>query len=252
MVLFVSLYLFAGYKMVTFSKDAMPEIEIFGNNLIKTDYISDFISSSIAGKNFFLISPRYITNDLNKTIGLIQDLVIRKYIIPEYKISVSLKEKNLWAKLITSDGESDRHYSFVAQDGSVVSPDYLNIDLISPELVNVYLIGTGLIEKEKLCLVKDVVDFVVKNIGLTVHKIVLLNKSELEIYCDNELRIKAGVIDETLNERMKTLLKSINVIKDRSFMIEYIDLTLESGVVIKKSKETMTKSIFSLIKRDNN
>lgn len=233
-------YLLAGYKIYRLPKGIFPSIEIYGNKLINSDFIYNFISDKIAGKNFFLVSPRKISKDLFNNIGLIQDLVIRKYVFPELKINVCLTEKKFWAKLFRSEITENNNYMLVTDDGNIVPINFLNMDLIGGELLPILLISSTDLKNEKYRLIKRNLDFISKIIGLNVKKILILpgpENAELEIYCDNNLKIKAGNIDENLSKRIDKLLKSVNALKDHAYMIESIDLTLESGVAVKKIKE---------------
>ena len=89
-------------------------LEISKSYLLKDEYISQNISKQVAGKNFFFISPKVVTKNLLLSSGLLKDVVVRKYLFPELKLLIFVKEKQLWGKLITNNENHPTYIDFFA------------------------------------------------------------------------------------------------------------------------------------------
>ena len=210
-------------------------IELSKNCLLKNEYIIQTISKEISGKNFFFISPRILTKNLLSSCGLLKDVVIRKYLLPELKLLVFVKEKQLWGKLINNTGENNPVY--VTNEGNLVSGDYINFDLLPGDLILVFCTNNKFVSEATLLLLKDTLNFFNTSLKIQINKFLVTDRNTLEIYTDNSIKIDAGYIDPNLLTKITKLKGILNQIKKNSYLIQYIDLSLENAAVIKKADE---------------
>ena len=249
LTLFVVFLVLFIYKIVLISKKNPPTIEIVGNVLTQATYVINKVSQQVSNKNFFLISSKDISRDLIKTTTLLKNVVVRKYLVPKSKIIVFLKEKIIWAELLLSKAEGKKNSLFVTDEGALVPVDYLNLNCLPKKLMPIYN-NTGVVPtKNSLCLLKEVFDILHNDFLVSVSKLVITSTFDLEIYPHESFKIKAGKLDGGLLKRISKLKVVMNAINKRSYLVEYLDLTLDSGAVFKKYSEEKKK--FSLFQKNN-
>lgn len=234
LVLVVVCYLFVGYKIFLISKEPLPKVEIIGSFLIQDKYIIDRVVQQISNKNFFLISPKKISNDLAQSFLLLKDVVIRKYLIPEPRLIVFLKEKSIWARLVIELPHNINKNMLISNDGDLLSEEYLNLTQIPKNLLPIYVNDANLLQKSHLCILKKVFDILEKDFNLRIKNFLITNTFDLEIYPQSSFKIKAGKIDTDLFKRISMLKEVMKAINEKSYLIEYLDLTLESGAIFRK------------------
>jgi len=86
-------------------------------------------------------------------------------------------------------------------------------------------------------ILKDTLDFFNTRLKIKINKFLVTDRNTLEIYTDNFIKINAGYIDSNLLVKIAKLSDILNQIKKKSYLIQYIDLSLENGAVIKKVDE---------------
>ena len=209
-------------------------IELRGNQLIKNEYILQRVYNQLNGKNFFFVSPRAIAKNLVLSCGLLKDVVIRKYLLPEFKFIVTVKEKQLWGKLIFNKENS---YLYVTHEGSLVNKNYINFNLLPVNLIPVFSESTNLLSESDLLILKDILDFFNIKLKIRINKFLVTDKNTLEIYTDNAIKINAGYIEVNLLNKIMKLTDILKQIQKKSYLVQYIDLSLENGAVIKKISE---------------
>ena len=231
---FLLFILFTGFLFHVTNKKPV-KIEFSDARLVKNEYITQNISKQIAGKNFFFISPRRITENLLLSCGLLKDVVMRKYLLPELKLLVFVKEKQLWGKLINNLGENNPVY--ITNEGNLVSGNYINFNLLPANLILVFCTNNKFASEATLLILKDTLDFFNRNLQIKINKFLVTDRNTLEIYMDNSIRINAGYIEPNLLTKITKLRGILNQIKKNSYLIQYIDLSLENAAVIKKADE---------------
>ena len=220
------------YYTVQIPTKKSVSIELSKNHLVNNEYIVQSISKQITGKNFFFISPKTITKNLLLSCGLLKDVVIRKYLLPELKLIVFVKEKQLWGKLLSDNG-----LMYITNEGNLVNGNYINVNLLPANLLLIFCSNTKLISESTLLTLKETLDFFQANLKIKINKFLITDRNTLEIYTDNFIKIDAGYIDATLPEKITKLTDILKQIKNKSYLIRYIDLSLENGAVIKKADE---------------
>lgn len=213
-------------------------IELSKNYLVKDVYITQNISKHIVGKNFFFLSPRILAQDLLLSCGLFKDIVMRKYLLPELKLVISVKEKQLWGRLVASN--TDNALLYVTNEGNLVNGDYINLSFLPRNLVLIFCTNSKFASEATLIRLKNTLDFFKTNLKITIDKFLITERNTLEIYTDNSIKIDAGYIDSNLLDKITKLSDILNQIKKKSYLIQYIDLSLENGAVVKKLNEKET------------
>lgn len=253
LIFFICLNIFIFYKIVIKTKINVPEVQLVGNNLLRTDPLIEKILNLGKSKNYFLNSTRDISRSLKSSFPILNEAVVRKYLYPHYKYVVIVKEKSLWAELSKCPyKDSGKKYliNYVAGDGELIGLEYLNKTLVPENLISVCFIGNSIPSKNHLKIVKEVSDFIVNNLDLKIKQFLITEKNDIEIYSGDDIRIKAGKIDDDLLERIKRLKGALQAIKERSYLIEYLDLTLENSAVFKKFEENkISKPKLNIFKR---
>lgn len=243
LILFVISFLFFWNKVFQVSKTIIPEVEIISNFLLNKSFIVEQINLQIKNKNFLLISPVQITKYLYSSIGLVKKILVRKYLFPKCKLFVIVKEKKIWATLSNSKN------AFVTDEGDIVPAFYLNLNLLPKNLILIDSAST--LGKPSLNILKRTYDTLSKRFSFFVSKFLINNKLEIEIYSKDNIRIKAGQLDNNLPVRVLKLEKILQLIKDHSYSIEYLDLTLDKGAIFKKQTDLKKKtSLFKKLRGD--
>ena len=104
-------------------------------------------------------------------------------------------------------------------------------------LTLVFCNNKKLLTESVLLILKDVLDFFNTNLKIKIHKLLVTDKNILEIYTDNSITINAGYIDMNILKKITKLTEILNQIKKNSYLIQYINLSLENGAVIKKADD---------------
>ncbi len=233
LTLFVFIFLFCLYYVFQISYNRKIKIEVSNNYLVKSEVVIRSVSSLTSGKNFFFIYPSKLSENLVSSYGLIKNVVIRKYLIPELKISIFVKEKNLWGRLITLANGT----VYITDEGDLVKSDYINLNLLPSDLTLILINNNVNVTKNTLLILKDVHDFFENLLKIKINRFIVTDRNILEIYTDNSIKINAGYIDKSVLEKIVKLSDIFNQINKQSDLIQYIDLSLENGAVIKKLDE---------------
>lgn len=257
LVLFLAVFIWLFYLLQLKASTATTRIDILGNKLALSSCIQDLVLREINHSSFFLLSQKAISLKLINSIPLFRSVVVRKYLIPENKYLVVVKEKNIWAKLLfyKDDFENVLSSAFLSEDGDVLSKDCLDLNLLSSELPLVYCDKNSLFQKPKFFILKNLFNDL-KKINLPIEKFVINSTLDLDVYTSDGFCVHVGRIDQDLQSKLAKLYDLLNVIGRNTFMIQYLDLTLEKSAILKtysgsnagKSKEKdskVSKGLFS-------
>ena len=233
----VLLLIFADFLYA--EKKSQLKVEIITCSLLdENDLVKELISQT-QGKNFFFLSSKKIGQSLLLIFPTLKDVKVRKYLFPEKKILVFASAKELWGSFFYANHSELNDLDYITDCGDLVKTFTLKKKYVPIGLLPVY--STKILSKVQFLLLKKISEYFSQNLGLIVTKFCVNDKNDLEIYTDNSIKIKAGVINESLFEKTKTLLNILDVIKDKPYLIEYIDLSLDKGAVIKKAEEKENK-----------
>ena len=233
--LFLILFFLSLYFTLQIPNKKPVTIEISKSHLLKDVYLVQKISSQVKDKNFFFISPRAVTKNLLSSCELLKDVVIRKYLFPEFKLLIFVKEKQIWGKLVDNIGGNN--FVYITNEGDLISENYINFNLLPENLTLVFSVNSKPLSENTLLILKKVLDFLNTNLKIKISKFLITDRDTLEIYTDNSIKIDAGYIDSNLLTKITKLSDILNQIKKKSYLIQYIDLSLENGAVIKKADE---------------
>jgi len=235
LLLFSVLFISSMYLVLKIPNKKPITIELSKNYLVKNEYIIQNITKQLSANNFFFISPRSITKNLLLSCGMLKDIVIRKYLLPELKLVVFVKEKQLWGKFISPDNSKifGSNLVYITDGGDLVSGNYLNFNLLPSNLVLVTC-NNKLASESALLILKEAFDFFHNNLKIKVNNFFITDRNTLEIYTDNAIKISAGYVDANLMPKITKLGDILEQIKKKSYLIQYIDLSLDNGAVVKK------------------
>ena len=240
LVLFIVVIIFFVFKIYSLQYRKNIEVSVLNNSLVNLDYLNSEINKHIKNKNFFLISTRDLSNRLIDSCGLLSDVVARKYIFPKYQIILLTVEKKIWAKVVSI---SNNVLSYVTDDGELVDPLQVNINLLPEYLTSLYLNNKKHLNADAYQIIKEMINMIHGEYNLRVEKAIVTNDFELNIICDdlvNEvkgLKINLGRINnELINRTSDRLSRALELIGDRGYLVEYIDLNLDNSVVFKELK----------------
>jgi len=230
---FITTFIIFIYSLNLYLSSVFPELEIVNVNLVKDSFISNEVLRLIKNKNFFFISPRYLSSSLMDKNPLIKQAIIRKYFFPVFKIFVFIQEKSVWATIHNSN-KSNIYNLVVTHDGCLVPVDFLLAQKLPKSLIPIFLSPNVPLQSSDLSLLNKSLNLLHKHIKLHVQKFVIDQDINLEIYITNGIKIKTGKIDNDLNKRLLKLELALSTLKQSQYLLEYIDLTLENSVVLKK------------------
>lgn len=224
--------------LLSVEKKSTFRMEIYGNKSLGKECVLPVIDSLVKNKNFFFFSPKMVSAKLFDIFPILKVAKVRKYLLPDKKLLIYIKEKELWGQFNLFISNKTIKY-YVTDYGDLVSVEGLNQNYIPAGLILIF--SQKQISKEELMLLKRISDFFIRNLGVIIERFALNQKSELEIYTDSAIKIRAGVLKEELFEKIKMLTGVLRTVKEKAYLIEYIDLTLDKGVVIRKSNEKLDK-----------
>lgn len=256
LVLSVIVVIFFIFKIYSLQYKNKVEINVLNSSLVNSDYLENEIQQHIENKNFFLISMRHLSEKLIRSCNLLGDAVARKYIFPKYQLILFVVEKNIWAKVVSYDMSKDHVLSYVTDDGNLVNPSQVNVNLSPKHLTLLYLNNKKNVNANKYQSIGSAIKEIKKKYNLIVKQAIVTNDSELNVICDdliNEVegvQIKAGRIDNELAQRINMLEQALEVIGDKGYLIEYIDLTLDNSIVFKESKNVDKPNLDKHRKKD--
>lgn len=245
LVLTTIVVLFALCKIYSLQYRKNIEVNVLNNSLVDLNYLNNEINKYIEGKNFFLLSTRNLSDKIINSCNLLSDAVARKYIFPKYQIILFTVEKSIWAKVILLD--MLQTFGYVTDEGDIVDPLQLKIDLLPKQLTTLYLNNKKQLNSDGYQAVEKVANEIQNKYNLKVEKMIINNDSELSIICDGmadwakELKINAGKIDNELTKRISMLGQAFEVLSEREeslkgHLVEYIDLNLDNSIVFKELK----------------
>ena len=238
LVLFVLIMFLLIQKSFYLQRSLDPKIEIVNNKLIKTSYIVDFLSKELNKKNFFSLSTRDISKKLCNMCPLLKNIVIRKYLYPEFKIIAFVKsEDKIWGAIKSSYNNSGQLINYITIQGNEISSNVLNIDLLPKNIIHLYLDTNISLSKDKFIELYKIIDYVKNKTYLKLEKVLINKNSELNIFTPH-FYIKFGCLSDDPLKKLNWLVDSLKLVNDKQYVIEYLDLTLESGAVFKETKPT--------------
>lgn len=235
------------YKLFVVYKSKNLTIEIVNNHLVNKEFLINAVSDYVTTRNFFLLSPRKVSDNLIQSFLLLDTVVARKYLIPENKIIIFVKEKKIWSKLFFSQKKDLNAFQLVTEEGDIVPLVYLNTNLLPQKLLPIY--AANHLDKKILILLRNVSEILHKDLKFNSNSFFVTMNSDLVVHSKEGFKIRAGEIDNELVNRISKLKDVIVAIKKRDYIIDYLDLTLEGGAVLKKYPKDNEKINFSLFKR---
>ena len=238
LVLFGVVLILLSCRILSAEKNSTLQFEIEGNALLENECIVSTLNSSLEGKNFFFLSPEKISGRLCDVFPILKTVKIRKYLFPTKKIILHVREKELWGRYNSLFAGKAIFY-YVSDQGDLVPVTCLNKSYISTGLIVVN--SQRQVSRGDILIMKKIADFFIRNLGIMIDHFVLNKMGELEIFTNDSIRVKAGLLSDDLFEKIKKLTVVLQSIKDKSYLIEYIDLTLDKGVIVRKAKEDIGK-----------
>lgn len=254
--LFVLSFLYLAFRVS--SLPAKNNLSVYVNNtfFVSPEYVREYVLDRALSQNFFLLSTRGISSSIVQSAPILKSVFIRKYIFPELKLIVFLKEKNIWGELFLKNSQSAGEPLYLTDEADILSPNYLNLQNLPVELAKIYVYSRELPSKKTLLLIKQNQEILVNKIQLPLKFLVLTEKNDLEIYSMFGFKIKCGKVDDFLYERILNLNKMPKIfqgIKNGEYKSGYLDLTLENAAVLKDNSENKVEKksgIFRFLKRE--
>ena len=239
LTLFVVFFLIFFYKHFFVLLDNPFKINIFNNKLLNINSIYDSVFNLSHGKNLFSISPRELSKKIIQSNQLLEGLVIRKYLYPQPAIVVFVKEKDIWA--VVNYETSNMNEKYVTSDGDLISFKNLQLnfdnDLLKNQLVSILCNGQLQLSKENLLLLKNIFHVMQNRFNCKINKFYISNNKKIEIFTSSNLRIKLGLLSPNLIGSLSKLNEIFNLVKKNSYIIHYIDISLENGALVKQIKQ---------------
>lgn len=231
--LFIIIVILSTLKTYKISKYVLPKIEIENNMLISPEFLTNIVLENISGQQFIFISPRVLSEKLSEIANMSKKIVVRKYIFPELKIKVIVKEKNLWAA-VTERTVSGANWLYISDEGDLVSATSLIASKLPKNMFPIYASNINKISKQAFYLLKDIHATIVNKNHIPIKCFKISELLDLEMITDSGLTIKAGKIDSDIQKRISKYFEVSRLIGEKTYLVEYVDLTLDNAVVLKK------------------
>lgn len=248
LIIFLLSFLLSLFFVYSYSKDISNlELHLLNVNLLDKKQLSDSVVELLGRDNFLLVSTKEISKKIKEKFPILENVVIRKYILPSMKLLVTVQEKNIWGEVFIY-GSS---IFYVTDKGDLVSLDILDKNRLSTNLIKVYISRNSIPERNQLLLLKVLLEKI-KKLNLPINKIIINSEQNLIIeMIDGESQICVGKIDDKALIRINRLETILQVVNERSLMIKYLDLNLDNSAILKTYSEdkldTNKKSFFHKI-----
>lgn len=251
MFLFTSL--FVCFIFNVYSLPLKNKLSVYVNNsfFVKPEYVREYVLERVMQQNFFFISTRDISSSLIKSAPILKSVFIRKYVYPELKFIIFLKEKDIWGELFLKNIETSSKPLYLTEDADILSANYLNLENLPLKLAKIYVYSKELPSKKTLLLIKQNQEILVNKIQLPVKLFLLTEKNDLEIYSNFGFKIKCGKVDDFLYERILNLNKIPKIfqgIRNGEYRSGYLDLTLENAAVLKDDSDIKVEKKSGILK----
>ena len=227
------------------------EVIVFNNRILPTEYLKLFLLKDLEYKNFFLLSPRRIAKNLKKSLPLINEVIIRKYLIPKKKIYLVIKEKSVWASVFYKTINPNEIVLFTDK-GEAITLNKANIMHCPEHLLPIYIDNIYSLKSSQIILLKKIYELV-KNISFNIDDFYINFANELDIKANgNTFVLHVGPINEIAISSIKN--KKINELlqfaKKQNINVNYLDITLETSAILKTNpKKDINKDKKGLFNR---
>ena len=241
LVILLLLFVWLTWSLNRFYINKPFEITVFNNNLLHTEYLKSFLSKDLEYKNFFLISPRNISKNLKESLPLIDELVVRKYLIPKKKIYLLVKEKSVWASIFYKTINSNE-VLLVTDKAQVIVLNKTNVAHYPERLLPIYVDNVYSLKSSQIILLKKIYELV-KNISFNIDGFYITSANELDIKANGSTFVlHVGPINESAISSIKN--KKINELlqfaKKQNIEVNYLDITLETSAILKTNQKKDT------------
>ena len=246
LIFFAVVYTFLLYKIYTYTqytKSNFIRIESYGNKFSNNELFQRELYSYLESRNFYFISPRELSKKLMEVLPIIENVAIRKYIFPDIKLVVSIKEKEVWGRVFYF--ASSKISSYLTSKGDIISSNCINIESLPKNLLNIYFEEGFAPTSLLLSNLKNFLDEILKRKLIQIVEIKINKNNEVEIKSQDGLIIKVGQLQNDFFIKLQRLETVMKLIKNGIICIEYLDLNYEGSAVIKpcldKSKKKRVK-----------
>lgn len=234
LIIFLLLFIWLAWGLNRFYINKPFEIVVSNNKLLPSEYLKLFLSKDLEYKNFFLLSPRKISKHLKESLPLIDELVVRKYLIPKKKIYLLVKEKSVWASVFYKT-INPNEVLLVTDKAQVITLNKTNIGHYPERLLPIYVDNVYSLKSSQIILLKKIYELV-KNISLNVDGFYITSANELDIKANGSTFVlHVGPINESAISSIKN--KKINELlqfaKKQNIEVNYLDITLETSAILK-------------------
>lgn len=241
LVLFLLLFIGLTWSLNRYYINKPFEIVVFNNKLLPAEYLKSFLSKDLEYKNFFLLSPRKISKHLKESLPLIDELVVRKYLIPKKKIYLLVKEKSVWASVFYKT-INPNEVLLVTDKAQVITFNKANIMHYPERLLPIYVDNVYSLKSSQIILLKKIYELV-KNISFNIDGFYITSANELDIKANGSTFVlHVGPINESAISSIKN--KKINELlqfaKKQNIEVNYLDITLETSAILKTNPKKDT------------
>ncbi|GEM_PF-5363557 len=241
LIIFLLLFICLAWGLNRFYINKPFEIVVFNNKLLPAEHLKSFLSKDLECKNFFLLSPRKISNNLKESLPLIDELVVRKYLIPKKKIYLLVKEKSVWASIFYKT-INPNEVLLVTDKAQVITLNKANIMHYPEQLLPIYVDNVYSLKSSQIILLKKIYELV-KNISFNIDGFYITSANELDIKANGSTFVlHVGPINESAISSIKN--KKINELlqfaKKQNIEVNYLDITLETSAILKTNQKKDT------------
>lgn len=231
--LFFCLFVFFIFKIFNYAVSKKIEIKIYQSEFTNKKLLQGQMQNYLERKNFYLVSPKEIKKHLLLKFPILTNAVIRKYIFPEMILVVYVTERNVWGILKAFESGNLLYEKYIADDGVFINRSLLSDKIKRYSFINLVTFNVKLTGKD-FKIVKKSIDFLSEKYKLKLSTININSSYDIEFICSNSMKIKAGKLDEDLIQRLVKIEPAIEVINKNAYTIDYLDLTLDSSILLKK------------------
>lgn len=222
----------AGFIRVSWSVvDPETDIKVFGNSVVTAKQVRHSLLPFLH-KPIYSLDPKALEAKL-QTLPDVQKAFVRRYLFPRPHLVVDVMEEFPWATF--SPAPDQPATAVISQTGRMVP--IAQFPSVPQPALKIYGTSHTHFSENEVALWANWVNFISTQTATAVDYVDLRKPSDIQVHC-GDLHLRLGSADSLLSKRLARLPSVLPILANLTKEnIEYVDLSLDSNVPLKVSKE---------------
>lgn len=222
----------AGFIRVSWSVvDPESDIKVFGNSVVTAGQVRHALLPFLH-KPIYTLDPKALEAKL-QSLPDVQKAYVRRYLFPRPHLVVNVMEEFPWATF--SPGPDQPASAVISQTGRMVP--IAQFPSVPQPPLKIYGTTHTHFNESEVALWANWVNFISTQTATPVDYVDLRKTTDIQVH-SGDLHLRLGSADSLLSKRLSRLPSVLPVLANLTKEnIEYVDLSLDSNVPLKVSKE---------------